>query len=72
MAFIAMEFWGKGDPMFGGEADDRPLGKNGQFLRRAPRAEVAEFPTKESALAAAAVASRRPDSTVGAFERAEG
>ena len=30
--FKAIEFYGDGDPMFGGAADDRVLGPGGRFL----------------------------------------
>lgn len=48
--FIVMEFWGNGDPMFGGAGDDRVLGKAGSYLPRmhAPE-DVAYFDTREQA-----------------------
>lgn len=69
--FIVMEFKGKGDPFFGGSADDRPLGKTGKFLSGTYHLDdVAEFETKELGEQAAEKAERRPDSLLGVFERA--
>lgn len=67
-----MEFWGNGDPFFGGSADDRPLGKAGEFLRGVyVWTEVAEFETREAAEAAAAQARNpRAGGKIGVFERA--
>lgn len=72
MAWIAMEFWGKGDPFFGGSADDRPLGKVGEFLRGCyVWSDVAEFGTREAAESAAVAATnRREGGKIGVFERA--
>jgi hypothetical protein len=57
--FIAVEFFGRGDPFFGGTADDRPLLNNGRFASHPRRKEVAEFPTKDAALKAARKAPNR-------------
>jgi len=58
--FRAMEFYGTGDPYFGGNAEDRVLGKSGAFLRGFyQRADIAEFPTREEALAAGERATNR-------------
>lgn len=72
MAWIAVEFWGKGDPFFGGSADDRPLGKLGVFLRGTyHRSDVAEFETREAAEAGAErAANPRAGGKIGVFERA--
>lgn len=32
--YCCYEYFGDGDPMFGGAADDRTLGKDGRFLTR--------------------------------------
>lgn len=58
--YIVLEFYGKGDPMFGGGADDRVLGKNGAFLTGVhSRSDYKTFPSKESALAHGEAASNR-------------
>lgn len=61
VGFVAMEFYGTGDPYFGGTADDRLLGKSGAFLTGVYLydRDVAVFATREEALAAAAVATNR-------------
>ncbi len=52
--WIVMEFKGKGDPYFGGGADDRMLGRNGAFLTGVhSRSDYGSFPSKASALRAA-------------------
>jgi len=68
--YMAMEFWGKGDPMFGGRADDRVLGKSGQFLRGCyTRDDIATFGTREQAQAAAdAAPNRRADALLSILE----
>lgn len=60
--WIVMEFHGKGDPMFGGGADDRVLGKNGAFLTGFhTRQDYGSFPSEGAALRAADRAvNRRP------------
>ncbi len=66
VGFEVTEFFGSGDPMFGGAADDRPLGNNGQFLRGCfPWSDVAQFATREQAQAAADAAEQRPGGKVG-------
>lgn len=72
MAWIAVEFHGKGDPFFGGSADDRPLGKAGEFLRGVYHlSEVAEFETREAAEGAVSRATnRREGGKISVFERA--
>lgn len=58
--FEVIEFWGKGDPFFGGTADDRPLGKTGSFLTGGYAfSAVATFDTREAAQAAADAAPNR-------------
>jgi len=58
--FDVTEFWGTGDPFFGGTADDRPLGKSGAFLTGSwNRSQIANFATANEALAAAAQAPNR-------------
>lgn len=63
-----VEFFGKGDPFFGGGADDRPLGKDGSFLTGCYHtSKIAQFDTKEEALAAAERApNRRKGGLLGA------
>jgi hypothetical protein len=60
--WICMEFHGKGDPMFGGAAADRVLGKNGSFLTGShSRSDYGSFPSKDAALRAGdRAANRRP------------
>ena len=67
MKFFVVEFHGKGDPYFGGAADDRPLGKSGTFLTGCYifDRDVAVFDTREAAEAAAGAAKRRKDSCLG-------
>lgn len=58
--WIVMEFHGKADPMFGGNANDRVLGKNGAFLTGFhTRSDYGSFPSKDAALRAAERASNR-------------
>ena len=58
--FIVMEFHGKGDPMFGGGADDRVLGKNGAFLTGFhSRDDYGTFASKDEALQAGEAAINR-------------
>jgi hypothetical protein len=64
--YTVIEFYGKGDPFFGGAADDRPLGKSGQFLTRPyTRDAIAEFTTKDDAEKAVAAANLRKGGLVG-------
>jgi len=65
-AFSVVEFYGKGDPCFGGAADDRPLGVVGEFLSGSyQRLMVQRFTTRELAEAAASRAKSREGSLVG-------
>lgn len=58
--WIVMEFHGKGDPMFGGAADDRILGKNGFFLTGVhSRDDYGTFGSETAALRAAEDAPNR-------------
>lgn len=59
--WIVLEFYGKGDRMFEGSADDRVLGASGKFLTGAgwSRADYGRYPTKAIALAAAEAAPNR-------------
>lgn len=67
--FIVVEFHGTGDPMFGGAADDRPLGVSGSFENSWGRgATRAHFETRAAAIAAGeAAANRRERGVLGAF-----
>lgn len=68
--FICLEIHGKGDPFFGGSADDRPLGVNGQFLTTVQTwsTKTALFATKQAAQAAGEKASRRAGSILSVFD----
>ncbi|MEW6163616.1 MAG: hypothetical protein AB1642_00995 [Pseudomonadota bacterium] len=67
---IVIEFHGDGDPAFGGNADDRPLGIDGLILERGSNAPRAEFKTIEEAHEAArAIKNRRPGSILGLLPR---
>ena len=69
--FIAVEFFGKGDPFFGGTADDRPLLKSGLFASHPRREDIAEFPTQDAALEAARRApNRREGGLLSTWDRA--
>lgn len=58
--FEVIEFFGDGDPYFGGEADDRILGKSGSFLVGFYSLDqVAKFATEEEARHALEVAPNR-------------
>lgn len=73
MVYICMEFYGDGDPFFGGEADDRPLGINGRFLTTAEtyKIMIAEFPDKHAAVKAGGIAmNRRAGSRISALKPA--
>lgn len=67
--FVVVEFYGKGDPAFGGSADDRPLGKSGEFLTGCyHRSAVAKFESYDEAMAAGlAAANRREGGNVVPF-----
>ncbi len=60
--WIVLEFHGKGDPMFGGTANDRPLGRYGSFLTGVyTTSDYGTFPSKAAALRAGETAiNRRP------------
>lgn len=61
-----VEYYGNGDPFFGGNADDRPLGTNGQIIDRGSNEPRAVFTTIEEAHSAArAIPNRRPGSILG-------
>lgn len=65
-----VEFCGTGDPFFGGNADDRPLGVDGLILERASNESRAEFMTIEDAHdVAKIIENRRPDSILGVMPR---
>ncbi|WP_046867102.1 hypothetical protein [Microvirga massiliensis] len=64
-AFAVTEFFGRGDPFFGGSADDRPLGVSEAFLAGSyQRLVVQRFTTRELAEAAANQAKARDGSLV--------
>lgn len=61
-----VEYAGKGDPFFGGSADDRSLGCDGLILQRGSNEPRAEFQTIEAAHEAAkTIQNRRPGSLPG-------
>lgn len=69
LGYEVTEFFGKGDPFFGGSADDRPLGKSGEFLTGVyVLSEIARFETKEEAEAAVAKATKRKGGLIGISE----
>ena len=70
--FVAVELFGSGDPFFGGSADDRPIGKSGEFLSGSyQRSAVAEFKSEAAARAAAAAApNKRAGGLISAWRRA--
>lgn len=70
MPFTACEFWGRGDPFFGGSADDRDLLVDGSFATGGYHvSQVARFATAEEARAAAEKApNRRPDARLSIME----
>ena len=58
--WIVMEFHGKGDPMFGGGAEDRVLGKDGFFLTGShSRDDYGTFASEAAAMRAAEKAPNR-------------
>ena len=64
--YTVAEFYGKGDPYFGGGADDRPLSKAGEFLTGCySLSEVARFDTAGAAQQAADAATQRPGGKIG-------
>lgn len=62
-----IEYCGDGDPFFGGNAKDCPLGKKGEILTSFYHSsDVAEFSTIEEAHEAAKkIPNRRPNSILG-------
>lgn len=65
---FVIEYWGDGDPAFGGFADDRCLGINGEILDRQQRweTEPAAFGSIEQAHEACkAISNRRKNSLLG-------
>lgn len=69
--FVALEFYGDGDPMFGGSADDRPLKADGTFRSSANfYSPTATFTTAGAAVAAAMRApNRRKGGSISALEQ---
>lgn len=68
IGYEVCEFFGTGDAYFGGSADDRPLGKSGQFLRGCySLSDIARFATREEADAAGRAAPQRKGSLVSAI-----
>ena len=68
VGYEVIEFKGRGDPYFGGTADDRPLGTNGRYLTARDwngGIRPAHFETRESAQRAGEAAPRRPHSLLG-------
>ncbi len=68
ISMIVIEYWGHGDPGFGGSADDRALGPDGLILDWQTRRvhKPLEFATVESAHEAAKqIRNRRKDSILG-------
>lgn len=70
-SMIVIEYCGRGDPMFGGSADDRVMLEDGRIREPlADRGKTAEFATIEEAHAAALrVPNRRPNSILGISPR---
>lgn len=65
-SMIVIEFLGRGDPFFGGRADDRALATSGRIKDHPRDGETARFATIEEAHAAALVIpNRRPHSILG-------
>ncbi|TAL80705.1 MAG: hypothetical protein EPN77_19395 [Candidimonas sp.] len=64
---IVIEYFGDGDPHYGGAADDRALGVDGKILlSSSSSAPAATFATVEDAhLAAVAIPNRRANSILG-------
>lgn len=73
LSLMVCEYLGDGDPAFGGHADDRVMGVDGNILPRAcgpAQQEPAVFLTVEEAHAAAQfVGNRRPGSKLGIVPR---
>lgn len=67
LSIRVIEYCGAGDPMFGGNADDRSLNVTGRISDRHSREEEAVFLTIEAAHEAAKlIPNRRPNSVLGA------
>lgn len=67
--YTVIEFYGRGDPFFGGNASDRPLGRDGRFIEGSYlRSEVARFETEGAARTAGEAApNRRQGGLISAF-----
>jgi hypothetical protein len=66
VSMIVIEYHGRGDPFFGGSADDRTLGTDGLIKVRGSPVKTANFATLEEAHAAALrIPNRRADSRLG-------
>jgi len=64
--YFIMEFFGTGDPFFGGHADDRPVGEDMRPHINNHLCKPKVFPTKEQAIAAFdQVQGRRSGSLLG-------
>ena len=67
--FVCMEFYGQGDPFFGGSADDRTLLTDGCFGHRSGRNPPARFVDAKTALEAGRKAvNRRGSALLSAIE----
>lgn len=67
---IVVEYCGDGDPAFGGSADDRTLGVDGQILPRCSNQLAAVFQSIDEAHQAAInIKNRRPKSLLGVIPR---
>lgn len=67
-SLMVIEYWGDGDPAFGGSADDRVLGPDGMILTLQKRwfTEPVLFTSLEAAHEAAKhITNRRTDSILG-------
>ncbi len=63
--YEVIEFYGTGDPYFGGRADDRPLCIDGQFSRMYVQHLTAHFASESEAQRAAAKADKRTGGRIG-------
>lgn len=67
--FVCFEFHGRGDPFFGGQADDRILLTDGSFGHSSPAAKAARFETMvEAAEAGRRASNRRDGALISAIE----
>lgn len=67
-SMMVVEFYGTGDPAFGGSADDRALGPNGAILSRIDMLSVKPLvfvSIDDAHEAAKTVVNRRPNSMLG-------